>query len=116
MKFFDREKEIKRLREIRQKSYSGARFTVITGRRRIGKTTLVLHAVGPEEEIRPGQERDLFLYFFVSRKAEKDLCREYLHEIREDGCRHIGGSIFIFGNLQIRHAHLAGETGDTVYR
>ena len=66
MKFFDREKEIKRLREIRQKSYSGARFTVITGRRRIGKTTLVLHAVGPEEEIRPGQERDLFLYFFVS--------------------------------------------------
>lgn len=99
MKFFDREKEIKRLREIRQKSYSGARFTVITGRRRIGKTTLVLHAVGPEEEIRPGQERDLFLYFFVSRKAEKDLCREYLHEIRDKTDADILGEVSSFSEI-----------------
>lgn len=67
------------LREIREKSHKSARFTVITGRRRIGKTTLVLHAVGAEEE--SDAEQDLFLYFFVSRKAEKDLCQGFIHEI-----------------------------------
>ena len=67
------------LREIREKSHKSARFTVITGRRRIGKTTLVLHAVGAEEE--SDAEKDLFLYFFVSRKAEKDLCQGFIHEI-----------------------------------
>lgn len=80
MKFFDREKEIKMLREIREKSHTSARFTVITGRRRIGKTTLVLHAVGSEEESSE-TGKDLFLYFFVSRKAEKDLCQGFIHEI-----------------------------------
>ena len=41
MKFFDREKEIALIREIRDKSHTSARFTVITGRRRIGKTQLM---------------------------------------------------------------------------
>lgn len=37
MKFFDRKKEIETLLEIDEKSNTNAQFTVITGRRRIGK-------------------------------------------------------------------------------
>ena len=40
MKFFDREYEIQKLREIRDVSHRAAQFTVLTGRRRIGKTSL----------------------------------------------------------------------------
>ena len=50
-----------------------ARFTVVTGRRRIGKTTLVREAY----KDRP------FVYFFVARKAESELCEAYLEEISE---------------------------------
>ena len=42
MKFFDREKEISLIREIRDKSHTSARFTVITGHRRIGKTQEII--------------------------------------------------------------------------
>lgn len=42
MKFFDREDEINKLREIRDVSQRAAQFTVLTGRRRIGKTSLVM--------------------------------------------------------------------------
>ena len=64
MKFFDREKEVAYLRDIRQKSQENARFTVITGRRRVGKTQLIQSAMGDAP----------YLYFYVGRKSEKDLC------------------------------------------
>lgn len=73
MRFFDREKEIKRLREIKHTSIDVAQFTVITGRRRIGKTSLVLEAFKDEP----------FLYFFVSRKDEAELCIDYCNEISQ---------------------------------
>lgn len=41
MKFYDREAETKALREIESVSYDYSQFTVITGRRHIGKTTLI---------------------------------------------------------------------------
>ena len=63
MQFYNREKEIARLKEIQKQSGISAQFTVITGRRRIGKTQLLLHAVS-------GQPT---LYFFVARKAESFL-------------------------------------------
>ena len=44
MKFYDRTEEIATLRKIRDNSWENAQFTVITGRRRIGKTSLVLKA------------------------------------------------------------------------
>ena len=46
MKFFDRAHEIALLREIREKSTSNAQLTVITGRRRVGKTQLIKAALG----------------------------------------------------------------------
>ena len=71
MKFFDREKEIQKLQEIKALSQGGAQFTVLTGRRRIGKTSLVMKAYSDEP----------FLYFFVSRSSERELCREFTEEL-----------------------------------
>lgn len=73
MKFFDREKETEKLREIREFSKENAQFTVLTGRRRVGKTWLVTHAY-PQDEM---------LYFFVARKSETELCKGYAKEIEE---------------------------------
>ncbi|MBM6866698.1 ATP-binding protein [Bacteroides caecigallinarum] len=73
MRFFDRTKEIASLREIRRMSKDNAQFTVVTGRRRIGKTSLVWKAY----------EDEPILYFFVARKAEGDLCEDYRLEIEE---------------------------------
>ena len=73
MRFFDREQEIADLREIRERSAQVAQFTVVTGRRRVGKTTLVTKAL----EDRP------FIYLFVERKSEKDLCETFTREINE---------------------------------
>ena len=61
------------MRNIRKLSQQVAQFTVITGRRRIGKTSLVLKAYDDEP----------ILYFFVSRKVESELCMDYSAEIEE---------------------------------
>lgn len=71
MKFFDRTEEIASLREVRGLAKGNAQFTVVTGRRRIGKTSLVWKAY----------EDEPFLYFFVARKAEGDLCEDYRNEM-----------------------------------
>lgn len=71
MRFFDRTEEIASLREIREMSKDNAQFTVVTGRRRIGKTSLIWKAY----------EDEAILYFFVARKAEGDLCEDYRLEI-----------------------------------
>lgn len=71
MKFFDRSEEIASLHEIREIAKNNAQFTVVTGRRRIGKTSLVWKAY----------EDEPILYFFVARKAERDLCEDYQLEI-----------------------------------
>lgn len=73
MKFYNREDEIKRLQEIQTLSLENAQFTVVTGRRRVGKTQLLLHAA----------ENQPTLYFFVSRKAEPFLCEDFQQEITE---------------------------------
>lgn len=73
MKFFDREKETKTLRDIKELSKETAQFTVLTGRRRVGKTWLVTHAYEPTD----------MLYFFVARKSEVDLCKGFAKEIEE---------------------------------
>lgn len=67
MKFYNREKEVAYLRDVREKSHVHARFTVITGRRRVGKTQLVQQAMGDAP----------YLYFYVGRKSEKDLCEGF---------------------------------------
>lgn len=72
MRFFDRDTEFEKLREIEELSHEVAQFTIITGRRRIGKT----------EMVKKFYENKTILYFFVARKAETDLCDIYIDEIR----------------------------------
>ena len=50
MRFYDREDELKTLRRIEADSHESARFVVLTGRRRVGKTELVKHAFGEDGE------------------------------------------------------------------
>jgi len=89
MKFFNRENELGRLREIRDYSASSAQFTVITGRRRIGKTQLALRAY----------QGTPTLYFFVSRKSESFLCQDFQQEITEKLGIPILGEIHSFDKL-----------------
>ena len=71
MKFYDREAEIAELRAIRERSLSTAQWTVVTGRRRVGKTALVQVALGDQP----------YVYFYVARKTELDLCEIYAAEV-----------------------------------
>lgn len=74
MNFFGRSNEMKILREIRKISTRSAQLTVVTGRRRVGKTEL----------IRQTFLKDLdYLYFFVARRSEKELCRSFAEEIEQ---------------------------------
>ena len=46
MKFYNRENELAELKRIQRLSFEeNSRLTVITGRRRIGKTSLIMKAV-----------------------------------------------------------------------
>ena len=73
MKFYNRETEMEALKGIETKSALFAQMTVVTGRRRIGKTALIRHAFG----------KIPFLYFFVARKSEAMLCEELCAIVRE---------------------------------
>lgn len=66
MVFYDREIETETLQRIETTSHDFAQMTVITGRRRIGKTTLIKHAYTGK----------VIIYFFVARKSETLLCQE----------------------------------------
>ena len=89
MKFYNREKEISRLLEIQKRSLDNAQMTVVTGRRRIGKTQLLLRAT----------EGQPTLYFFVARKAENFLCQDFAQEVRDKLSIPILGEINSFGEL-----------------
>ena len=70
MKFYNREKELERLDIIRERSADNAQFTMVTGRR-IGKTQLALRVNGETP----------ILYFFVARKSESFLCRDFQQDV-----------------------------------
>ncbi len=72
MKFYDRKIEVETLRRIEATSHEYSQMTVITGRRRIGKTTLIKHAYEGVDMI----------YFFVARKSEALLCRELADTVK----------------------------------
>ena len=74
MKFYNRTKEIADLQRIREMSYNDhSKLSVLTGRRRIGKTSLILNALKDETVV----------YLFVSRKSEADLCKGFCSEIEK---------------------------------
>ena len=92
MKFYNREAEIAELRRIRDLSFSqNSRMTVVTGRRRIGKTSLIKKALSPEAnasantgvKANSNAAAAPMLYFFTGRKAEAALVEDFTKEIRE---------------------------------
>lgn len=85
MKFYDREQEMEALRKIEALSEHDAQMTVITGRRRIGKTTLIKKAF----------TRIPFVYFFVGKKSETLLCGELVEIIRES----LGEELGVFSDF-----------------
>lgn len=74
MRFYDRETEMEVLNRNREMSAKAGVFTVITGRRRIGKTTL----------IRESERGEKFLYLFVSRGSESLLCEQLTKNAETD--------------------------------
>ena len=69
MKFYNRTNELAELKRIKNLSFAGySRMTVITGRRRIGKTSLIMKSA----------ENEPTVYLFVGRKTEAALCGEYI--------------------------------------
>ncbi len=73
MRFYDREIELKALEKVHQRLETSSRLSVVTGRRRIGKTRLIRQFCAEHES----------LYFFVSRKNEEILCAEFMGYIKE---------------------------------
>ena len=73
MKFYNREQELESLRQIDRQSNQNAAMTVIVGRRRTGKTTLISKAF----------EEKQYLYFFVGNSTEQILCEEWQRKAEE---------------------------------
>jgi len=71
MKFYNREKELQNLRTIEKASKESSKMTVVVGRRRIGKTTLIKKAYSDR------------VYLFVSKKNEALLCDEFVTIIQD---------------------------------
>ena len=74
MKFYNREKELAALEKVRQTAFSNhSQMMVLTGRRRIGKTSLIFKSC----------EGTPTVYLFVSRSNEADLCMRFTSEVRQ---------------------------------
>ena len=90
MKFYNRHNEITELQRIKNLSWSEhSRMTVITGRRRIGKTSLIMKSV----------ENEATVYLFVGRKTEAALCSEYIQLISSTLNVFVPNEITSFSNL-----------------
>ena len=88
MKFYGREEELKVLDRIETESRTSSRFTVVTGRRRIGKTSLVLKSV----------ENKPYIYLFITRSNESVLCENMQRVLMEAGME-ISGNIQRFADI-----------------
>lgn len=73
MKFYNREEEIAILHENEHQAENSATFTVLMGRRRVGKTSLVTKAF----------EGHQYAYLFVSKDSEAVLCGKFQQAIEE---------------------------------
>lgn len=89
MKFYNRLEELGVLARTLEQSRSGSCFTVMVGRRRIGKTSLLLESV-------KGQK---YLYLFVSRKSEPLLCEQFQKDAADALGLHVFGTITRFKDL-----------------
>lgn len=89
MKFYDRRNEIRILQENEAQAERRAVFTVLIGRRRVGKTSLILHAM---------EGRD-YAYLFISKDNEATLCRKLQASLEEQLGIHVYGTMTHFRDL-----------------
>jgi len=89
MKFYNRKNELAELTKLYDQANTSARLTVITGRRRVGKTMLALEFARKHKH----------LYLFVSKKSEHLLCMEYLEEIKKNFSIPVIGEIKTFKEI-----------------
>ncbi|MBS1549850.1 MAG: ATP-binding protein [Bacteroidetes bacterium] len=73
MKFYNRQNELQLLDKIEKRSNLSAQMTFVVGRRRIGKTSLLVKAT----------ENTDCVYLFVAKKSEVLLCAEFIEEIKQ---------------------------------
>ncbi len=81
MKFYNREDELALLQKAERLREKRGIFSLIIGRRRVGKTALATRL-----------NKDA-LYFFISKKDEKLLCEEFVEELKNQNVK-------IFGKLE----------------
>ena len=90
MQFYNRVSELAELERIRNLSFNDfSRMTVVTGRRRIGKTSLVMKSV----------ENTPTVYLFVGRKNEATLCAEFVPDIANSLDTYVPEGIHSFRSL-----------------
>jgi AAA+ ATPase superfamily predicted ATPase len=89
VKFYNREIELEKLRNVYTLSQDVAQLTFIVGRRRIGKTSLLLRAF----------DANTTVYLFVAKKNESLLCEEFIEEIKQKLALPIFGEIKSFSIL-----------------
>lgn len=89
MKFYGRKREIERLLQLDRQSVQTAVFTLLIGRRRTGKTTLVKQAFADKP----------MLYFFVSQKSEQLLCQELQQTVETVLGLHLYGHASKFADI-----------------
>ncbi len=83
IKFYDRKKEIESLEQIEKNSFTNANFTLLTGRRRIGKTSLLKKFIEDKKSC----------YLFTTRTSEILLCHQWQKQLEETIGLKIFGSI-----------------------
>lgn len=89
MRFYDRANEMQILQENETQAERSAVFTVLMGRRRVGKTSLILHAL---------EGRD-YAYLFISKDNEAVLCRKLQASLEEQLGIHVYGTLTHFRDL-----------------
>lgn len=114
MKFYNRVNELSIIRKNEKQSYDSAVFMVLSGRRRVGKTSLVTKAMEGKE----------YAYLFVSKSSESLLCQNFQRELEQQIGLTVYGEITRFKDLfevimreaQKRHLTIVLDEFQTLYK
>ena len=114
MKFYDRVNELSILQANEQQSYNSAVFTVLMGRRRVGKTSLITRSMEGKE----------YAYLFVSKDSEALLCQNFQRDLEQQIGLTIYGEVSRFKDLfevimkeaQRRHLTIVFDEFQTLYK
>ncbi len=114
MRFYDRKSELALLQSNEKQSFETAVFTVLMGRRRVGKTSLVTQSLVGKE----------YAYLFVSKDSEALLCQNFQKELESQIGLTVYGEVSRFKDLfevvmreaQRRHLTIVLDEFQTLYK